>query len=210
MDMIPARFAPILQEMEPLAARFREAGHRLFLVGGTVRDLLVGSADANTDFSTIDFDATTTATPEDIKRIVSPIADALWTQGERFGTIGLKIGDRTYEITTHRAEAYSPDSRKPEVQFATDIDVDLSRRDFTINAMALEITSATPTLVDPFGGAADLMTGVLRTPLSPEESFSDDPLRMLRAARFISQLDVTPEPALVEAVIAMADRLTIV
>ena len=208
--MIPARFAPILQEMEPLAARFREAGHRLFLVGGTVRDLLVGAADANTDFSAIDFDATTTATPEDIKRIVSPIADALWTQGERFGTIGLKIGDRTYEITTHRAEAYSPDSRKPEVQFATDIDVDLSRRDFTINAMALEITSESPTLVDPFGGAADLMTGVLRTPLSPQESFSDDPLRMLRAARFISQLDATPEPALVEAVTAMADRLTIV
>jgi poly(A) polymerase len=122
----------------------------------------------------------------------------------------LKIGDRTYEITTHRAEAYSPDSRKPEVQFATDIDVDLSRRDFTINAMALEITSESPTLVDPFGGAADLMTGVLRTPLSPQESFSDDPLRMLRAARFISQLDATPEPALVEAVTAMADRLTIV
>jgi poly(A) polymerase len=96
------------------------------------------------------------------------------------------------------------------VQFATDIDVDLSRRDFTINAMALEITSESPTLVDPFGGAADLMTGVLRTPLSPQESFSDDPLRMLRAARFISQLDATPEPALVEAVTAMADRLTIV
>ena len=96
------------------------------------------------------------------------------------------------------------------MQFATDIDVDLSRRDFTINAMALEITSESPTLVDPFGGAADLMTGVLRTPLSPQESFSDDPLRMLRAARFISQLDATPEPALVEAVTAMADRLTIV
>jgi poly(A) polymerase len=208
--MIPPRFAPILEEMEPLAARFREAGHRLFLVGGTVRDLLLGASDAEVDFSTIDFDATTTATPDQIKAIVAPIADALWTQGERFGTIGLKIGNRPYEITTHRAEAYSPDSRKPEVQFATDIETDLSRRDFTINAMALEITSATPTLVDPFGGAADLMTRTLRTPLSPEESFSDDPLRMLRAARFISQLEVTPDPAITAAVTAMADRLTIV
>jgi poly(A) polymerase len=208
--MIPPRFAPILEEMEPLAARFREAGHRLFLVGGTVRDLLLGASDAEVDFSTIDFDATTTATPDQIKAIVAPIADALWTQGERFGTIGLKIGNRPYEITTHRAEAYSPDSRKPEVQFATDIETDLSRRDFTINAMALEITSATPTLVDPFGGAADLMTRTLRTPLSPEESFSDDPLRMLRAARFISQLEVTPDPAITAAVTAMADRLSIV
>ena len=208
--MIPPRFTPILEEMEPLAARFREAGHRLFLVGGTVRDLLLGASDAEVDFSTIDFDATTTATPDQIKAIVAPIADALWTQGERFGTIGLKIGNRPYEITTHRAEAYSPDSRKPEVQFATDIETDLSRRDFTINAMALEITSDTPTLVDPFGGAADLMTRTLRTPLSPEESFSDDPLRMLRAARFISQLEVTPDPAITAAVTAMADRLTIV
>ena len=208
--MIPPRFAPILEEMEPLAARFREAGHRLFLVGGTVRDLLLGASDAEIDFSTIDFDATTTATPDQIKAIVAPIADALWTQGERFGTIGLKIGNRPYEITTHRAEAYSPDSRKPDVQFATDIETDLSRRDFTINAMALELTSETPTLVDPFGGAADLMTRTLRTPLSPEESFSDDPLRMLRAARFVSQLEVTPDPAIIDAVTAMADRLSIV
>jgi poly(A) polymerase len=208
--MIPPRFAPILEEMEPLAARFREAGHRLFLVGGTVRDLLLGASDAEIDFSQIDFDATTTATPDQIKAIVAPIADALWTQGERFGTIGLKIGDRPYEITTHRAEAYSPDSRKPDVHFATDIETDLSRRDFTINAMALELTSETPTLVDPFGGAADLMTRTLRTPLSPEESFSDDPLRMLRAARFVSQLEVTPDPAIIDAVTAMADRLSIV
>ena len=208
--MIPPRFAPILEEMEPLAARFREAGHRLFLVGGTVRDLLLGASDAEIDFSQIDFDATTTATPDQIKAIVAPIADALWTQGERFGTIGLKIGNRPYEITTHRAEAYSPDSRKPDVQFATDIETDLSRRDFTINAMALELTSETPTLVDPFGGAADLMTRTLRTPLSPEESFSDDPLRMLRAARFVSQLEVTPDPAIIDAVTAMADRLSIV
>ena len=208
--MIPPRFAPILAEMEPLASRFRAAGHRLFLVGGTVRDLLMASGDGPIDPAAMDFDATTTARPEEIKRIVSDIADAVWTQGERFGTIGLKIGERVYEITTHRAEAYSPDSRKPEVQFSDTIEADLSRRDFTINAMALELTSDTPTLVDPFGGAADLMTRTLRTPLSAEESFSDDPLRMLRAARFISQLEVTPDPSIPAAVTAMADRISIV
>ena len=208
--MIPPRFAPILEEMAPLAARFREAGHRLYLVGGTVRDLLMGAADSKIDPSTMDFDATTTATPEEIKRIVAPLADAVWTQGERFGTIGLKIGERTYEITTHRAEAYSPDSRKPDVQFSDDIRADLSRRDFTINAMALELTGDHPELVDPFGGAADLMTRNLRTPLSPEESFTDDPLRMLRAARFVSQLEVTPDPSIIRAVESMADRLSIV
>jgi poly(A) polymerase len=208
--MIPPRFAPILAEMEPLAARFRAAGHRLYLVGGTVRDLLMATGDGPIDPSAMDFDATTTARPDEIKKIVADIADALWTQGERFGTIGLKIGERVYEITTHRAEAYSPDSRKPEVSYADDIHMDLSRRDFTINAMALELTSDAPTLVDPFGGAADLLTRNLRTPLSAEESFSDDPLRMLRAARFVSQLEVTPDPSIITAVTAMADRLSIV
>ena len=208
--MIPPRFAPVIEEMAPLAAAFRAAGHRLYLVGGTVRDLLMGAADSRVDPATMDFDATTTATPEEIKRIVAPLADALWTQGERFGTIGLKIGPRTYEITTHRAEAYSPDSRKPDVRFSDDIEADLSRRDFTINAMALEVTGDDPELVDPFGGAADLMTRNLRTPLSPEESFADDPLRMLRAARFISQLEVAPDPSIVRAVESMAERLSIV
>jgi len=206
--MIPARFAPVLREMEPLATRFREAGHRLYLVGGTVRDLLLGGDEHQP--AGMDFDATTTARPEETKRLVAGLADAVWTQGERFGTIGLRIGDRNYEITTHRAEAYVPDSRKPDVQYADDVHADLSRRDFTINAMALEVTCDEPTLVDPFGGAADLMTATLRTPLSPEESFSDDPLRMMRAARFIAKLGVTPVPELVAAVHAMADRLSIV
>ena len=203
--MIPPRFAPILAEMEPLAACFRTAGHRLYLVGGTVRDLLLGA-----DAEHIDFDLTTTALPADTKSIVAGLADAVWTQGERFGTIGLRVGSRTYEITTHRAEAYSPDSRKPDVKFSTDIEADLSRRDFTVNALALEITSDLPVLVDPFGGVADLMSRTLRTPLSAEESFSDDPLRMLRAARFISQLEAAPDPSIAEAVTAMADRLAIV
>jgi len=206
--MIPARFAPILHEMEPLAARFREAGHRLYLVGGTVRDLLLG--DDSKPVDQMDFDATTTARPEETKKLVAGIADAVWTQGEKFGTIGLKVGERVYEITTHRAEAYSPDSRKPDVQYADDITVDLSRRDFTINAMALELTADSPTLVDPYGGAADLMTRTLRTPLSPEESFSDDPLRMMRAARFIAQLQVTPVDELTKAVVDMGERMGIV
>ena len=206
--MIPARFAPILHEMEPLAARFREAGHRLYLVGGTVRDLLLG--DESRPLDQMDFDATTTARPEETKKLVAGLADAVWTQGEKFGTIGLKIGDRVYEITTHRAEAYSPDSRKPDVRYADDITVDLSRRDFTINAMALELTSDEPTLVDPYGGAADLMTRTLRTPLSPEESFSDDPLRMMRAARFIAQLQVAPVEELTRAVADMGERMKIV
>lgn len=195
--------------MAPLAQRFRVAGHRLYLVGGTVRDLLMAT-DVDALRADMDFDATTTARPEETKKLVAGIADAVWTQGEKFGTIGLQINGRSYEITTHRAEAYSPDSRKPEVQYGDSIEVDLSRRDFTINAMALELTSDTPTLVDPYGGVDDLMNRVLRTPLSPEESFSDDPLRMLRAARFVSQLEVAPEPALTTAVKAMAERLKIV
>ena len=203
--MIPPRFAPVLEEMAPLSVRFRDAGHRLYLVGGTVRDLLLGAA-----ADEVDFDATTTARPDQIKEIVSGIADAVWTQGERFGTIGLRIGSRTYEITTHRAEAYDADSRKPEVQFSDDVETDLSRRDFTINALALEVTSDAPVLVDPFGGADDLMSRTLRTPLSAEESFNDDPLRMLRAARFISQLEVAPDPSIPAAVSHMADRLSIV
>ena len=206
--MIPARFAPVLQEMEPLASLFRQAGHRLYLVGGTVRDLLLG--DEAKPLDQMDFDATTTATPEETKKLVAGIADAVWTQGERFGTIGLKVGERVYEITTHRAEAYSPESRKPDVVFAPDIETDLSRRDFTINAMALELTGDAPVLVDPYGGAADLMTRTLRTPLSPQESFSDDPLRMMRAARFIAQLQVVPEPGLTKAVTDMSERLSIV
>ncbi len=207
--MIPERFAPVLAEMAPLAERFRAAGHRLYLVGGTVRDLLRGAPDAG------DFDATTDARPGEIKRLLDGWADAIWTQGERFGTIGAnKVGAdgaaRVYEITTHRAESYVPDSRKPDVEFAHAIEADLSRRDFTVNAMALEVTTDAPALVDPFGGAVDLVTGVLRTPLEPEISFSDDPLRMLRAARFIAGYALEPVPELVAAVEAMHHRLSIV
>ena len=205
--MIPERFAPVLAELQPLTDRFRTAGRRLYLVGGTVRDLLNNRVVAGEDQ---DFDATTDALPAEIKACLHGWADAIWTQGERFGTIGAKKGDRVYEITTHRAEVYNDDSRKPDVTFADQIDVDLSRRDFTVNAMALELTGDTPTLVDPFGGAADLVTRTLRTPLSPEISFNDDPLRMLRAARFIAGHHLQPVPELVAAVTEMHARLQIV
>ena len=204
--MIPDRARPILQAVEPLGAAFAGAGHRLFLVGGLVRDLL---ADRPVDERN-DWDLTTDATPARIKELVAPMADALWTQGERFGTIGCTIGGDTFEITTHRAEAYSPDSRKPEVRFSTDIHADLSRRDFTVNAMALEVTTDSPELIDPFDGRIDLVTKVLRTPIAPAESFSDDPLRMMRAARFIAGFELEPVPELVEAVRSMSERLEIV
>ena len=208
--MIPDRFAPVLAELAPLAERFANAGHRLYLVGGTVRDLLVGGRPQ--DF---DIDLTTDARPADIKRCLDGWADAVWTQGERFGTIGAQRDNgeatRTYEITTFRAESYADDSRKPHVVFADDIESDLARRDFTVNAMALELTGAAmPELVDPFGGAADLATRVLRTPLGPEVSFTDDPLRMLRAARFVAGYELEPDAALVDAVKRMATRLEIV
>jgi poly(A) polymerase len=157
-----------------------------------------------------DLDLTTDARPEQTRALVAPMASAVWDQGARFGTIGCIIDGQPFEITTHRGESYSPDSRKPEVVFSDDIESDLSRRDFTINAMALDVTSSAPELIDPFDGLADLRDRVLRTPIDPEESFSDDPLRMMRAARFIAGFDLTPVPALLTAVHEMADRLEIV
>lgn len=211
--MVPERLAPVLEELAPLAARFHAAGHQLYVVGGTVRDLFVPNG--KTDF---DLDLTTDARPPEIKSCLEGWADAVWTQGEKFGTIGAqKLNEQTgvpriYEITTFRAEAYTDDSRKPHVEFADDIQADLSRRDFTVNAMALQLTgdSDTPELVDPFNGTADLVSGTLRTPVGPEVSFSDDPLRMLRAARFIAGYQLKPTPALLEAVREMAERLEIV
>ncbi len=222
------RFGAVMVELEGLAQRFAAAGHRLFLVGGTVRDLVATTAHLD-DF---DLDATTSAHPEEIKRLLQGWADAIWTQGERFGTIGAmkrvagsevsgsevagsevagsEVVGRVFEITTHRSEAYQGGSRKPDVAFSDDIGADLSRRDFTVNAMAIDVTSPAPALVDPFHGADDLANRVLRTPLTPAESFGDDPLRMLRAARFITRYDLVPVPELVDAVRSMGDRLAIV
>jgi poly(A) polymerase len=213
--VIPERLQPLVEETRPLAERFGAAGFRLYLVGGVVRDAILDRlGDRN------DLDFTTDAPPDDIERLLDGWADAVWTQGKRFGTIGAKKGDRTYELTTHRAEAYAPDSRKPDVQFSQSIEADLSRRDFTVNAMALRLTGASGAggsggasdleLVDPHGGLADLAAGRLRTPLSPEESFTDDPLRMLRAARFLSGYGLRPDDDLVEAVQRLHGRLEIV
>jgi poly(A) polymerase len=205
--VIPDRLNPVLDAVRPLAERFDAAGHRIYLVGGIVRDLVLGRPLSG------DIDLTTDATPEQTTAVVQGWAQAVWDQGARFGTIGVKHGDQVYEITTHRAEAYTPDSRKPEVAFAADVTTDLSRRDFTVNAMALQVTGRTddaPALIDPYGGVADLAAGVLRTPIAPEESFSDDPLRMMRAARFLAGHRLQPDPALVTAVGSMAERLEIV
>jgi poly(A) polymerase len=201
--VIPERLQPILDDVRPLAERFAATGHSLYLVGGIVRDLVLGRTRAGADL-----DLTTDARPDESHALLAGWADSVWTQGQAFGTIGARRGDTIFEITTHRAEAYREDSRKPHVVYSDDVTDDLSRRDFTVNAMALRLPDVE--LIDPYGGVADLGTGVLRTPLAPEVSFSDDPLRMLRAARFIAGYGLTPDPALVEAVTAMRGRLEIV
>ncbi len=201
--MIPDRLRPLVAETADLAARFSDAGHRIYLVGGVVRDAVLGRLHDDNDL-----DFTTDARPEETEALVRDWADAVWTQGARFGTIGVRVGERRLEITTHRAEAYRPDSRKPAVTYAEAVEADLSRRDFTVNAMALSLPDLT--LVDPFDGVADLAAGRLRTPLASEESFTDDPLRMLRAARFIAGYGLTPEPSVVDAVVALRSRLDIV
>jgi poly(A) polymerase len=204
--VIPPRLQPLVEETQPLAERFAAAGFRLYLVGGVVRDAILDRLGEGGDQ---DLDFTTDAPPDEIEAILKPWADAVWTQGKRFGTIGAKQGEVTYEVTTHRAEAYDPDSRKPDVRFSTDITADLSRRDFTVNAMALRLDE-TLELIDPYDGLADLAAGRLRTPLAPEESFTDDPLRMLRAARFVSGYGLTPDDELVAAVQRLHGRLEIV
>ncbi|MDA8035432.1 MAG: CCA tRNA nucleotidyltransferase [Actinomycetota bacterium] len=205
--MVPERLRPVIEETAPLAERFGQAGHRLYLVGGAVRDAIVGRPGGEAAGS-MDVDFTTDARPDEIEALVRPIAQAVWSQGKRFGTIGAELGGRRYEITTHRAEAYDPASRKPEVAFGDDVVEDLARRDFTVNAMALRLPELE--LVDPFDGLGDLAAHRLRTPGAPEASFSDDPLRMLRAARFVAGYGLEPEPALVAAIEALAARLEIV
>lgn len=203
---VPERFLPYVQATEELARRFTAAGRSLYLVGGSVRDALFSGAPSGSDDR--DLDLTTDARPDETERLVRDWADAMWTQGARFGTIGLRKGDQVYEITTHRAEVYVPESRKPEVTYGDDVIVDLSRRDFTINALALRLPDME--LIDPFEGLADLAAGRLRTPLDPDISFGDDPLRMLRAARFAARFSLKPDPALTDAVTRLHGRLQIV
>ncbi len=202
-DAVNGSFDDLRAVVAPLAELFREAGYRLYLVGGVVRNaLMVGKE------TTPDFDLTTDAPPDRIRDLVAGSADAVWLQGERFGTVGVRIGRHTLEITTHRSEAYLDDSRKPVVTFSKDLVKDLARRDFTVNAMAVDVGNGT--LHDPFAGQADLEAGILRTPLAPEESFSDDPLRMLRAARFVAGYRLDPVPGLVEAARRLAERVAVV
>ncbi len=206
--MFPDRLRPLVDATSDLSGRFAAAGHSLYLVGGSVRDAIV-AADGSPAADTVpDLDFTTDARPDATEALVRGWADAVWTQGKRFGTIACIRAGRKYEITTHRAEAYRPDSRKPDVAFGDDIVDDLSRRDFTVNAMALRLPDLE--LIDPFGGLVDLAERRLRTPLDPETSFADDPLRMLRAARFMARLDLEPTPELVAAITAGHGRLSIV
>jgi len=206
--VFPERLRPLVDATADLSDRFRSAGHTLYLVGGSVRDAIVADGDAPTADIAHDLDFTTDARPDAIEAVLRGWADAIWTQGKRFGTIACLRGDQKYEITTHRAEAYHPDSRKPEVAFGDSIEDDLARRDFTVNAMALRLPELE--LIDPFGGLVDLAERRLRTPLDPAVSFADDPLRMLRAARFIAKLDLEPTAELVAAVQADHGRLSIV
>ncbi len=202
--MIPDRFRWILDPALPpiqLAELFSEARHSLCLVGGSVRDAFLGRQSP-------DFDFTTDARPGEIRGLVAGWADAVFEVGAAFGTIGARKGDHDIEITTFRQEIYRDDSRKPEVTFSDDIETDLSRRDFTVNAMAFELPSLA--LVDPYGGSADLVAGILRTPLAPEISFGDDPLRMMRMYRFQAQFGFTPDAAVETAASEMAGRLDIV
>lgn len=201
------RVSPVADD---LARRFEAAGFSLALVGGSVRDALLGRLGNDLDF-------TTDARPEDVLKIVRPWADAVWEVGIAFGTVGCRKEGRNgegasqgfqIEITTYRSEAYDRTSRKPEVSYGDSIEGDLVRRDFTVNAMAVALPRKE--FIDPHDGLEDLAARVLRTPGTPEESFSDDPLRMMRAARFAAQLDFEVAPEVVAAMKAMAGRIEIV
>ncbi|MCW2903165.1 MAG: polynucleotide adenylyltransferase/metal dependent phosphohydrolase [Streptosporangiaceae bacterium] len=207
-DLTPEQrkaIAELLRSVAPIADelghRFAAAGHELALVGGPVRDALLRRPGN-------DIDLTTDAPPERILELVDGWADAVWTIGIEFGTVGLRKGNYQLEITTYRSESYDPKSRKPEVLYGTSLHDDLARRDFAVNAMAARLPGHE--FVDPFGGLADLRAKVLRTPGRPEDSFSDDPLRMLRAARFSAQIGFTVDPAVVSAMKDMAGRIDIV
>jgi poly(A) polymerase len=195
----PADLVPVPSEAAALGAAFAGAGHELHLVGGTVRDALLGRPDTDLDF-------TTDARPDDILAIAADLGAPTWTTGIEFGTVGVQLGGRLCEITTFRADRYDRVSRNPQVAFGDSLEDDLRRRDFTMNAMALSVTGDRR-FTDPFGGLADLARGELRTPAAPEESFADDPLRMLRAVRFVSTLGVTVADDVLAAMTAMSGEL---
>jgi poly(A) polymerase len=186
-----------------LAEAFKAKGFQLALVGGPVRDALLGRLGNDLDF-------TTDAHPHETKKILKSWADNVWDTGIVFGTVAAKRGETTVEVTTYRTEKYEEDSRKPDVEFGLTIEGDLSRRDFTVNAMALELTTKEPKFIDPFGGIEDLAKKILRTPASAQQSFTDDPLRMMRAARFASQLNFEIHPDVLRAMQTMTSRISII
>lgn len=190
-------------ESTQLAAAFKAAGFKLALVGGPVRDAILGRLGNDLDF-------TTNAKPAESRKILTSWADTVWEIGAEFGTIAARKGEIEVEVTTYRSESYEVDSRKPDVQFGENIEGDLKRRDFTINAMALELTTQTPTFIDLFNGITDLQNKIIKTPGKAEDSFSDDPLRMMRAARFMSQLNFALDESVIVAIKKMADRLSII
>ncbi|MGE5289937.1 MAG: CCA tRNA nucleotidyltransferase [Micromonosporaceae bacterium] len=195
---VAALLAKAAPAADDLARLFADHGYELAIVGGSVRDVFLGRPSE-------DLDLTTDAPPQAVMEIARGWADRIWAVGIEFGTVGLRKGGCTLEITTYRSEKYAPKSRKPVVEYGKSLEEDLARRDFTINAIAARLP--THELVDPFGGLKDLKEGVLRTPGSPESSFDDDPLRMLRAARFAAQLGFSPVPEVREAMTAMAAKI---
>ena len=196
------KIAPVVDRM---GALFAEQGHELHLVGGSVRDALLGQLGQDLDF-------TTSARPDAVEKLLRRFSPSVWTIGKEFGTIGCRVSDAgvswVIEVTTYRSDAYASTSRKPAVVFGDTLDGDLVRRDFTINAMAVSLPDKS--FHDPYGGLGDLARGVIRTPATPEISFSDDPLRMMRAARFASQLNFSVAPEVVAAMKAMATRISII
>jgi poly(A) polymerase len=199
------RLQRVIDLVAPVAAAFREAGFELYAVGGCIRDAFL-----DIESRSPDIDLTTNARPADIERLLAPLCAATWDMGREFGTIGgrLRGGDTIVEITTYRRELYRGDSRKPEVTFGDSLAEDLVRRDFTINAMAFDVIN--PGLVDPVGGASDLNANILRAPMDPVVLFSEDPLRMLRAARFSARFGFALDPSLEAAATQLAERLSIV
>jgi poly(A) polymerase len=214
IEDFPQRLARIAQWSAPLAVAFDQAGFRLYAVGGCVRDAVVG-VEPGADYE-IDF--TTDARPDDIVRVMAPLCGTLWEQGRTFGTIGgvVRANGLKAEVTTFRSESYVDHSRKPAVEWGDSLEADLSRRDFTINTLALDVVNlvrqpeGVQTFFDYFGGFADLHERRLRTPVDPAILFADDPLRMLRAARFAARFDLAIDPSLEAAATTMADKITIV
>ncbi len=199
------RLQRVIDLVAPVAAAFRDAGFELYAVGGCIRDAFL-----DIESRSADIDLTTNARPDDIERLLAPLCAATWDMGRNFGTLGgrLKGSDCIVEITTFRREIYRGDSRKPDVTFGDTLEEDLIRRDFTVNAMAFDVIN--PGLIDPTGGASDLNARLLRAPMDPVVLFSEDPLRMLRAARFAARFAFAIDPALEAAALQLAERLSIV